>query len=51
MQHQHHKTPHVFRMHNGGVNVTKLLKTFSELKGIIHEFTAAYAAESNGVAE
>jgi transposase InsO family protein len=51
MKHHHRKAPKAFRTDNGGEYVTKDLKGFFELKGIIHEFTPPYSPESNGVAE
>jgi len=48
---QHHKTPEAFRTDNGGEYVTKDLKVFFELRGIIHEFSPPHSAGSDGVAE
>jgi len=45
MELQHHKTPAALRMDNGGEYVTKDLKGFFTLKGIIHEFTPPYSPE------
>ena len=45
------KTIKVLRSDRGGEYTSNAMSTFCEQNGIVHEFTAPYTPESNGVAE
>ena len=40
-----------FRTDNGGEYINKTLKDYFKSKGIIHNITAPYSPQSNGIAE